>query len=79
MNIFYLILAIIIAIIIIYYFNHVFVTNEHFCYGNTYCNGNKKNALCINQQCRDCGLVASCTKNEECGPNLCIDGCCDNM
>jgi hypothetical protein len=79
MTIFYIILSIIIAIIIIYYFNHVFIINEHFCYGNTYCNGNKKNSLCINQECLNCGLQSSCNKNEDCGPNLCKEGCCDTM
>lgn len=50
---------------------------ETFCYGNDFCNGNINNALCINQQCRKCGLVAPCNKNSDCGPNLCKDGCCD--
>ena len=52
---------------------------ENFCYGNTYCNGNKEKSLCINQQCLDCGLTAPCNKNSECGPNNCIDGCCDTL
>ena len=79
MTIIYLLIVIIIAIIIIYYFNHIYLLNEHFCYGNVYCNGNTKNSLCINQKCLDCGLQASCKENKDCGPNLCINGCCDSM
>jgi hypothetical protein len=79
MKVFYLLILIIIAIFIICYFNYIYFIKEDFCYGNVYCNGNKNNSLCINQECLKCGLQASCTKNEECGPNLCIDGCCDTM
>lgn len=53
---------------------------ENFpCYGNDYCNGNKNNALCINQRCKPCGLVPQCTQDSDCGPNNCIDGCCDTL
>jgi hypothetical protein len=74
-----LILSIILAILIIVYFNNLYIIKESFCYGNVYCNGNKKDSLCINQKCLDCGLEAQCNKNEDCGPNLCINGCCDTM
>lgn len=49
------------------------------CYGNDYCNGNKNNALCINQRCKQCGLVPQCKEDSDCGPNNCIDGCCDTL
>ena len=53
---------------------------ENFpCYGNDYCNGNKNNALCINQRCKPCGLVPQCKQDSDCGPNNCIDGCCDTL
>ena len=82
MKVFYLFILIIIAIFIICCFNHIYFYNyikEDFCYGNVYCNGNTNNSLCINQECLKCGLQSSCKKNEECGPNLCINGCCDTM
>lgn len=66
-----------IIIILLFYLINIFLeNNENFCYGNTYCNGNKDNALCIRQKCYKCGLNASCTKKEDC-MNDCIDGCCD--
>ena len=54
-------------------------SKEHFCYGNDFCNGNKDSALCINQHCLKCGLQAPCKNDSECGPNNCINGCCDNV
>ena len=69
---------IVIAIILIFYALNNFLYNiEKFCYGNTYCNGNKDKSLCINQQCLDCGLSAKCKNDSDCGPNNCINGCCD--
>ena len=47
-----------------------------YCYGNVFC-GNQD--LCISQRCLKCGLSSPCTKNSDCGPNNCINGCCDNM
>jgi hypothetical protein len=74
------ILIIIIFLIIIFFIINLYLNkNENFCYGNVYCNGNVDNSLCINQNCKNCGLQAQCTKNEDCGPNLCIKGCCDSM
>ena len=52
---------------------------ENFCYGNDFCNGNKESNLCINQECHKCGLQAPCNNDSECGPNNCIDGCCDQL
>lgn len=74
-----LVLIIIILLIIISIINIFFNKKENFCYGNVYCNGNIDNTLCINQNCRNCGLQASCKKNSDCGPNLCVNGCCDSM
>ncbi len=79
LNLTIIIFTLVLTVIIIFLFTTNYLFIEHFCYGNTYCNGNKKNALCINQNCLDCGLEARCNKNEDCGPNLCIDGCCDSM
>jgi hypothetical protein len=72
------ILIIFIIILIIYFLVNRFLTKEKFCNGNVYCNGNKDSALCIGQYCKDCGLQAKCTKDSDCIPNNCIDGCCDN-
>ncbi len=57
--------------------NQYIKNNEYFCYGNIYCNGNKDNALCTSQKCKPCGLNAQCNDDTDCGPNNCIDGCCD--
>lgn len=73
----YLIVILIIIFIIFLILNQIILKKETFCYGNDFCNGNKINALCINQQCRKCGLVAECKSNTDCGPNLCKKGCCD--
>jgi hypothetical protein len=54
-------------------------TNENFCYGNDFCNGNNKSALCINQECLDCGLQSKCEDDYECSPSLCNEGCCDSQ
>jgi hypothetical protein len=72
-----LFIIIILIIILFYLLNIILNKKEQFCYGNTYCNGNKNKSLCINQKCLDCGLSAKCNKNSDCGPNNCIDGCCD--
>jgi hypothetical protein len=72
-----IVVIIIFVFIIFLTLDNIINSKEYFCYGNTYCNGNKDNALCINQTCLECGLQSKCTKNEECGPNLCINGCCD--
>jgi hypothetical protein len=70
----------IIIILIFYVINYYLNKTENFCYGNVYCNGNKNNALCINQNCKECGVTSSkCISNSDCGPNLCIKGCCDTM
>jgi hypothetical protein len=75
------IILLIIIIILFFYLIQVILSNnnEHFCYGNDFCNGNKDSALCINQRCLPCGLQAPCKNDSECGPNNCIDGCCDNV
>ena len=76
----YLYIYLFIIIILFYLLNNFLNKSENFCYGNTYCNGNKDNALCIRQKCYECGLNAPCNNNKndnECGANNCIDGCCD--
>jgi hypothetical protein len=72
-----LIIVLFIFIIIFYVLNNFLYNIEKFCYGNTYCNGNKDKSLCINQKCLNCGLSASCKNDSDCGPNNCINGCCD--
>ncbi len=65
----------------IFYLINQALNSEYFsshCNSDVMCNGNKINALCINQSCKPCGLQAQCTKNEDCAPNLCIKGCCDD-
>ena len=88
-----LFIVIIIFIIILFYiinryihkYSNIYIDKfmnniEYFCYGNVYCNGNKINSLCINQNCSECGVTSSkCNSDSECGPNLCINGCCDTM
>jgi len=74
-----LFLIVLIIIFIFYFLNMMLYKKENFCYGNTYCNGNKEKSLCINQQCLDCGLSAKCNKDSDCGPNNCINGCCDSF
>ena len=69
-------LSLFIIIILFYLINIFLQKNETFCYGNTYCNGNKDNALCIRQKCYKCGLNSSCKTNKDC-INKCINGCCD--
>ena len=49
---------------------------DKICYGNDFCD---LQDLCIEQKCVKCGLRAPCSKDSECGPNNCIDGCCDNQ
>lgn len=46
------------------------------CYGNDFCD---LQDLCIEQKCVKCGLRAPCSKDSDCGPNNCINGCCDNQ
>ena len=77
----HVIILLIIIIILFFYLIQVILgqNKEHFCYGNDYCKGNKDSALCINQRCLKCGLQAPCKNDSDCGPNNCIDGCCDNV
>jgi hypothetical protein len=77
MNIIISLIAIIIISVIFYLLNNYLDNKENFCYGNDFCNGNKDSALCIDQSCLPCGLNAPCKKDSDCGPNNCIDGCCD--
>ena len=49
---------------------------DKICYGNDFCD---LQDLCIEQKCVKCGLRAPCSKDSECGPNNCINGCCDNQ
>lgn len=74
-----LIILLILCIIFFNIINYTLKNKEMFCYSNNYCNGNKDSKLCINQQCRVCGLQSSCNKDSDCGPNNCIDGCCDQL
>lgn len=46
------------------------------CYGNDFCD---LQDLCIEQKCVKCGLRSPCSKDSDCGPNNCINGCCDNQ
>jgi hypothetical protein len=71
-------LIIFIIIFIIFIICNFFLEKkmEKFCYGNDFCNGNKKSTLCINQKCLDCGLQSSCNNDDDCSPSLCVDGCC---
>ena len=71
-------LLIIILLSIFYIINRILKKQENFCYGNDFCNGNKE-ALCINQECRKCGIQAQCNVDSDCGPNNCINGCCDEL
>jgi hypothetical protein len=48
------------------------------CFANNFCNGNKQ-SLCIENKCYPCGLQPGCSKDSDCGPNNCIDGCCDSL
>jgi hypothetical protein len=75
---FKLFLIIIFFSILFYIFNKI-NRLEHLCFGNDFCNGNKDNALCINQECYECGLNAKCKKNSDCAPNNCKNGCCDGQ
>lgn len=59
--------------------NMLFKKSENFCYGNAFCNGNNDNSLCINQNCKKCGLTAPCNKDSDCYPNNCSNGCCDQL
>lgn len=74
-------LLIFIIILFFIFINYLLSLNlkENFCYGNVYCNGNKNDSLCINQECRNCGLQAKCKSNLDCFPNNCINGCCDQL
>lgn len=78
MELFQLVILFIMFYILFWFINRSFYESENFCYGNDYCNGNKDSALCINQSCRPCGLQSQCSKDSDCTPNNCIDGCCDN-
>jgi hypothetical protein len=49
---------------------------DKMCYGNDFCD---LQDLCIEQKCVKCGLRAPCSKDSDCGPNNCINGCCDNQ
>jgi hypothetical protein len=49
---------------------------DKICYGNDFCD---LQDLCIEQKCVKCGLRAPCSKDSDCGPNNCINGCCDNQ
>lgn len=66
-----------IVILIFYIINLLLNNKEYFCYGNDFCNGNKDSALCINQECLECGLQSPCKTDENCYPSLCNEGCCD--
>lgn len=78
----YFILLLIILFLILFIYNEYYTTYESFeqkrCFGNDFCNGNKQ-SLCIYNKCLPCGLQKSCTKDSECSPNNCIDGCCDSL
>jgi len=73
------IIIILITILIFYLINIFLIKNEYFCYSNSYCNGNKDSALCINQECLECGLQSTCNNDDDCSPSLCNNGCCDSQ
>jgi hypothetical protein len=73
------IIGLVIILVIFYLINIYLGNNEYFCYSNSYCNGNKDSALCINQECLDCGLQSTCETDDQCSPSLCNDGCCDSQ
>jgi len=73
------IIIIIITILIFYIINIFLIKNEYFCYSNSFCNGNKDSALCINQECLECGLQTPCNNDDDCLPSLCNNGCCVNQ
>ena len=78
---FSLILNLILLSIIAYLIHKIyFYKKENFsnkiCYGNDFCDNQD---LCMSQRCIKCGLRAPCTKDSDCGPNRCDNGCCDNM
>ena len=74
-----IILLILIIFLFFYLIQILLQQREYFCYGNDFCNGNKDNALCINQRCLECGLSSKCTSDSQCEPNNCINGCCDSL
>ena len=74
---FYMMGAIILLFFLFFAVNIWGGKKEHLCFGNDFCNGNKDSALCVNQECYECGINAPCKNNSECGPNLCVGGCCD--
>lgn len=69
----------IILFLIFYFINKYLKQYENFCFGNVYCNGSTQSSLCVNQECEKCGIQATCKKDSDCGPNNCIDGCCDGV
>ena len=81
MTYFFLILNLILLSIIAFlinkfYFSKIDNFSNKICYGNDFCDNQD---LCINQRCIKCGLRPTCTKDSDCGPNRCDNGCCDNM
>ena len=75
MDIFYIfILLLLLTIAYLFYFYKE--TYQNYSYGNLFCG---KQDLCISQRCLTCGLRAPCEEDIDCGPNRCIEGCCDNM
>ena len=76
MDIFYIFIIILILFSIYYYYNYEETFKNKYCYGNVFCGNND---LCLFQRCLKCGLRAQCQTNKDCGPNKCINGCCDNM
>lgn len=78
---FFIILNLILVSIIAFLINKFYFSKREkfsnkICYGNDFCDNQD---LCLSQRCIKCGLRAPCSKDNECGPNRCINGCCDNM
>ena len=73
---FYIVIIFLCIFLLFIFIQNYFNNRESFCYGNDFCN---KQDLCIHLKCIKCGLRAPCNKDSDCGPNNCIDGCCDNQ
>lgn len=76
MDIFYIFIICVFCFTLYYTYFYIENFQNKYCYGNVFC---ENQGLCISQRCLKCGLRAPCTKNSDCGPNNCINGCCDNM
>jgi hypothetical protein len=77
MTILFFVFFILLLFLLFLFIERFLKKEEHFCFGNDFCN--RRNALCIEQKCFECGLQPSCKKDSDCGPNNCVNGCCDTL